>query len=189
MIYLYKKNQKTSFEWSSILWQIISFTPTSLKFYQFTIYVIGKDWWTVKNSQVHQHVCLILANLSTTDSNNFPRCIYTSFYQIYDNYLPLFCYEKFPFISVFIFFYHTHSKRDKKNFGYIGSWLYRFRSDAEVVPFHWLPYHIPLEWPVWHCLIECNFHLYHGFLHVHFWTHLFSMKAIINDTLVHSSSF
>lgn len=64
--------------------------------------------------QVHQHVCLILANLSTTDSNNFPRCIYTSFYQIYDNYLPLFCYEKFPFISVFIFFYHTHSKRDKK---------------------------------------------------------------------------
>lgn len=65
--------------------------------------------------------CLFnIANLNTTESNNFSRCIYTSFYQIYDNYLPLFCYEKFPFISVFIFFYHTHSKRDKK------FWLQRF---------------------------------------------------------------
>lgn len=87
------------------------------------------------------------------------------------------------------FFFTIHILKEIKNFGYIGSWLYRFRSDAEVVPFHWSPHHIPLEWPVWHCLIECNFHLYHGFLHVHFWTHLFSMKAIINDTSVHSSLF
>lgn len=110
-----KKTQKTSFEWSSILWQIISFTPTSLKI--LSVYNICNRQRLMNcelKLQVHQHVCLILANLSTTDSNNFSRCIYTSFYQIYDNYLPLFCYEKFPFISVFFFFYHTHSKRDKK---------------------------------------------------------------------------
>lgn len=133
--------------------------------------------------------CLFnIANLNTTESNNFLRCTYTSFYQIYANFGPYFVMKNFHSFQSSFFFNNTHSERDNIFF-YTGSWLYRFQSDAEVVPFHWSPHHIPLEWPVWHCLIECNFHLYHGFLHVHFWTHLFSMKAIINDTLMHSSSF
>lgn len=97
-------------------------------------------------------------------------------YQLLSNLWQLFALILLWKISIHFslhFFFTIHILKEIKKFGYIGSWLYRFRSDAEVVPFHWSPYHIPLEWPVWHCLIECNFHLYHGFLHVHFWTHLF----------------
>lgn len=121
MIYLYKKKPKKLF------WMVLN-TLANNKLYSNLIKILSV--YNICNRQrlmncelklqVHQHVCLILANLSTTESNNFSRCIYTSFYQIYDNYLPLFCYEKFPFISVFIFFYRTHSKRDKK------FWLHRF---------------------------------------------------------------
>lgn len=70
---------------------------------------------TLANNKLYSNLIKILSVYNICNRQRLMNCEL-----IYDNYLPLFCYEKFPFISVFIFFYHTHSKRDKK------IWLHRF---------------------------------------------------------------
>lgn len=65
--------------------------------------------------------CLFnIANLNTTESNNFLRCTYTNFYRIYANFGPNFVMKNFHSFQSSFFFNNTHSERDNIFF-YTGS--------------------------------------------------------------------
>lgn len=48
----------------------------------------------------------------TTDSNNFPRCMYTGFSQIYAYFCLNFVMKNFHLFQSSFFFHHTQSERD-----------------------------------------------------------------------------
>lgn len=117
----------------------------------------------------------------TTDSNNFPRCMYTGFSQIYAYFCLNFVMKIFHLFQSSFFFHHTQSERDiffcYRSMTLQTSIWCRGCSLSLIASSY-----IPLEWPVWQCLIECNFHLYHGFLHVHFFKVTVFNESHLNNT-------
>lgn len=164
--------------------------------YQFTCLLISADELWIWCRPI-QWICLLcgfisillfvqymyIVNLSTilqTQIIFLGVCILASL-----KFMPIFALILLWKISIYFnlhfFFHHTQSERDiffcYRSMTLQTSIWCRGCSLSLIASSY-----IPLEWPVWQCLIECNFHLYHGFLHVHFFKVTVFNESHLNNT-------